>query len=52
MKKKMFFLKKKNQKTFAPGAKGASKSRLDRVAQKKSKFFCFFLFTKRSASIS
>jgi hypothetical protein len=44
-KNKEFFFEKKNQKTFAPRRQGRSKA----TGQKLLKFFCFFLFTKRSS---
>jgi hypothetical protein len=44
--RKLFFFEKKNQKTFAPLRACVAPSG---VTSKKSKFFCFFLFTKRSA---
>jgi hypothetical protein len=41
---KKFFFEKKNQKTFGPAGVG------DAIATaRRTKFFCFFLFTKRSA---
>jgi hypothetical protein len=45
VKNKEFFFEKKNQKTFAPRRQGRSKAN----GQKLLKFFCFFLFTKRSS---
>jgi hypothetical protein len=44
-KNKEFFFEKKNQKTFAPRRQGRSKA----TGRKLLKFFCFFLFTKRSS---
>jgi hypothetical protein len=43
--KKRFFFEKKNQKTSAP----LGRCRSDRQRRGITKFFCFFLFTKRSA---
>jgi hypothetical protein len=44
-KDKKFFFEKKNQKTFAP-----LRAVVNQPGTKLVKFFCFFLFTKRSAS--
>jgi len=40
---KKFFFEKKNQKTFAP-----LRAVFNQPGTKQIKFFCFFLFTKRS----
>jgi hypothetical protein len=45
---KPFFFEKKNQKTFAPRSTCVTPAV---ATSKKSKFFCFFLFTKRSACV-
>jgi hypothetical protein len=43
---KRFFFEKKKQKTFAKWAPGVSPA-----LAKDQKFFCFFFFKKRSASL-
>jgi hypothetical protein len=45
MKKDVLFLKKKNEKDFCSASRLCATVSAPR---KKSKFFCFFLFTKRS----
>jgi len=49
LKKEMFFFEKKNQKTFAPLSRGCGYPEAKSHAGALIKFFCFFLFTKRSA---
>ena len=48
---KRFFFKKKKQKTFAPLVRDVGQRWWLASALKEVKFFCFFLFTKRSSSL-
>jgi hypothetical protein len=48
---KRFFFEKKKQKTFTLLVRAVGQRRWLASALKESKFFCFFLFTKRSSSL-
>jgi hypothetical protein len=46
---RMFFFEKKNQKTFTPLSRLCGADKANSQGGELTKFFCFFLFTKRSS---